>query len=686
MFRFPYKKIALLESIVILSILTVTSVSAGLLLKLPILPLRFFTSDPILEVHSDSLTSYKNTSATAIQALRPQYNHRGVRLDGTVKNGPFFRMAIAGNEFESTVISDREQKVDLVTGGANLSEVDIALPAAGFSWIVGRSYNSTQKNSGSAYNSNGYAGYNWMQTSQMEIAFYNDADDTKDLIYLYYSAGGFLEFARYPESTTTFKATNGANGVIRFVAGVESEPDTYLYHDAHGMTYTFFGSTNASTAAWQLWKISDPAGNVAFVGDATTGSTAISGGFTSGKIQYAYDTSDRRYTYTYSTVGGATRLTQVKSEIKSSGSWSAPSGVATVAQVDYTYYSSDGDSHGDNGDLKMVKTTTPLTDSGINSIRKTYYRYWDADVAYHATTNPGYPHEIKMIVAPEGTRQHDWQDVSFDEDFLTESDANLKSYADAYFEYDTNYKIKKFWFNGACGCGGAGTGDHVITYESNGSFTPGAGYTTGWATRTIVTEPSTRWTTVLFDEVGQTLTRVHTDIDPAEDDPVPSQWVLHTPRGSDGLVTDVHTPANVTAYTHSTGAVTLSSSVGLVHSFTRIGSNETKGYVSDRKWKEGTSGTAYLDGSVTYALQTVKPTTPLSYDVGVTRVTLASSRAYTTEVTSGTSGSNLTSFTTTHYVSSPVAMKDLAIEKITTTLPAVGTGNNGENATHDAKK
>jgi len=44
-----------------------------------------------------------------------------------------------------------------------------------------------------------------------------------------------------------------------------------------------------------------------------------------------------------------------------------------AVKVDYTYYGAE--SFGEAGDLKLVTTTTPLTDSGVSLTRKTYYRY-----------------------------------------------------------------------------------------------------------------------------------------------------------------------------------------------------------------------------------------------------------------------------------------------------------------------
>src|SRR5690606_22891251 len=122
----------------------------------------------------------------------------------------------------------------------------------------------------------------------------------------------------------------------------------------------------------------------AYVG-STTKSQAISAGYDAdGRIAVAFDADGRRYSYTYQTLDSVKRLTQVKAEVNS-GSWTE------IGRVDYTYYASaDADlAHGSPGDLKLVSTVTPLSDSSQSLRKVTYYRYWKG--TYNATSNPGYP-------------------------------------------------------------------------------------------------------------------------------------------------------------------------------------------------------------------------------------------------------------------------------------------------------
>jgi hypothetical protein len=300
-----------------------------------------------------------------------------------------------------------------------------------------------------------------------------------------------------------------------FTAGGASVPDTYAYTDQNGYTHTFFGfDGDAGAAAGQFWKTVDPDGQVAFVGHATTAATAISSGYSSGRILKAYDTADRRYTYTYTSLNGTYRLTEVVAETKTGGTWDSPTGVAEVASVEYSYYGDE--SNGDIGDLKTVSVFLPLTDAGV-AVGTRYYRYYEG--AYNESTNPGYPHHLKLVLGPEGTRNFDYNggtpDASFDDDFLTASTDDLKPYGQAFFAYDTSHRIKSSWTNGACGCSGGLDGTFTFAYATNGSDDT-AGYDVDeWRYRTVVTRPDGGYVSLYFDEVAQPLARVLTDADPS---------------------------------------------------------------------------------------------------------------------------------------------------------------------------
>ena len=562
------------------------------------------TTSQILEIHADSLTTYQ-VAATPVQDISPLPEQRGVGVDGAVRAAPTFPMHLAGNPFGSPWNANQTLNgVNLITGGYTTVDVDISLPVVGPRWVIGRSYNSSQDD-GSHHDSDGYQGKNWFQMSQPELVAFNSdssgefesTQETEDMLYLVYGADRYIEFDRDGDNSDEFKAKNGAAGGILFEED-GSGPDTYTYTDQWGYEFIFFGFDAASDPAnGQLWKITDPGGKKAFVGYANdkdiaingrTNPSVISAGYdSSGRIQYAFDSAARRYVYTYTTLDSVDRLTQVKAQTKTGGSWfGTPTGITDRMTVDYEYYSTS-ESHGEPGDLKLVEITTPLTDSGVSSTRKKYYRYYEG--TYNSVSNPGHDHALKMVVDYEGVRRFDWEgDSNLDEDFLTASDSSLDPYAAAKFEYNSNRKVRSAFFNGACGCSGSATGTHDFEYENNTSGTFGSGYDTDWATRTIVERPDGSWLTQYFDEAGQSLHQVITDDDPANTSPAPSRWVTKVTRNSDGCVTEVSTPANITSYTHAiaTFAIGTSTSSGLVRIYSLASSGDTKGFLLDVKSKD----------------------------------------------------------------------------------------------------
>jgi len=365
---------------------------------------------PVVTKFDRTLTTYTANASSASQDLFPQALQRGSGIEGRVRARVTQGFNIAANPFEGAWSDESVNGIQLATGTYRIEDVDVALPAD-IPWVVGRTYNARQDNSGHR-DSDGYQGKNWFQNSQPEIQLSEHAtDDDKDVVYVYYGADRFAEYKRvYLVSGTSdeFQGTNGAAGVLAYTAGAGGEPDLYTLTDNAGRVTTFFGfDGNAGAAAGQVWKITDSAGNVAYVGHATTASSAISSGTNgSGYITTAYDSAGRRYSYTYTTLDSVSRLTEVKAEVNSGG-WT------TVGEVDYAYYSTS-ESHGEPGDLKLVTTTTPMTDAGISVTQKTYYRYWEG--TFDDSTNPGHDHAIKFIVDAEGTRRQDWEDSTWDED------------------------------------------------------------------------------------------------------------------------------------------------------------------------------------------------------------------------------------------------------------------------------
>ncbi|MEM7168319.1 MAG: hypothetical protein AAF581_22930, partial [Planctomycetota bacterium] len=606
-------------------------------------------TDPILEIDNGTLTTFTG-STFALHDIDPLALQRGVDIDGTLRRS---RPGLVpnGNPFSHAHLgSPKVGSVDLATGNFLINDIDLALPSKGPVWVIGRTYNHVQDAGSGHVDSNGVQGFNWHQTSMPEIQL------AGDVLYILYGAGAFLEFKEDPDNDQYYDAVNGASGVVVFTAESGNESEYYTWYDQRGTQTYFYGW---SESGWgcngQIWKIEDDAGNVAYVGDKTSNHTAYTSanGYDNGdRYEKAFDTEGREYDYKYLTVGGIERLRQV---IVTEAS-------TEVARVTYNYLSSgaaDTDI-GSPGDLRQVAVLHQLP-SGTNN-KRTYYRYYTADTP---DTGDGDDHLLKFVLDAEAVRRyevHDNPNVNLDHFTATESE--LERFISTHLKYDSSSRVKEAKFSASCGCGSS-AGTYKYTYGTSG-YNNDAGYDQEWATRTVVERPDTTFVTQYFDEVGQRLSYVLTDGDPTG---AVDTWVHHVERDEAGIVTEIHTPANATGYTHSTGAITTATASGKITTFDLEGSSSaaTKGFATARRWQEGTSGSRYLDEKWSYTTGTI--------DVGdgrhVARPMLRQRDVYADETT------NSASSTSTYDYSWTFPTGSLVPEKLVTTLADVATANNG---------
>ncbi|MDP1793332.1 MAG: hypothetical protein Q8K63_04260, partial [Acidimicrobiales bacterium] len=646
-------------------------------------------ADQILRVWGEALTNYK-ASATPVQKVEPLPEQRGVNLDGSLRLPATLPIAIAGNPFGANWAPHGDfGGIRLDTGTWQPTEVDIELPAPGFSWVIGRSYNARQASPTSPVVSDGYQGKNWFQMSQPEIVLHEDSEDgALDVLYLVYGADRYVEYQRTSSTASTYRGTNGAAGVFEHVTNGTNEPDTWELTDQVGNVVKFLGFTaTSSPAEGQLWQMINPAGDTAYVG-STDLSRVVADGFDSaGRIEVAYDPADRRFTYEYSpaTIGGSLRLEKVVVEAKDGGSWAGtPSNQREVAHVEYGYYpDSPSLAEGEPGDLRTVTLTTPLSDAAtVSDVRTKHYRYYEG--TYNATTNPGYSHMLKVVLGYEGARIY----LEKEGDYLSNSiDAgDLKPFSEAFFEYDTARRISKAALKGSgtCTFTYSDTAGSATTYGSNS-----AAYDSGAVRRTTVAMPSyqyaptsstlTPWTTQYFDETGQCLSCVAHNGDPAGST-APTSWVDLVARNSGGVVVVHGTPASVTSYTHGTtvsgSTISASGTAGLVVRYEAVASGDLAGLLSYSQFQSG-----HGDGQTKTVLRSVDYTT-FTKEIGstggpnVTRPLISEFKNYSET----TSTPNSTSALTISYTSYGPPL-ELSVETATATFPVVNSANHGSGST-----
>ena len=614
-------------------------------------------------VRDDSLlTVYQPQGASSVQGITPTHWQRGVQLDGAYASPSLFGLSLAGNPFETAgAIDRRHQSVDLVTGSYSTSVVDIALPAPGFSWVIGRTYNGQQyDHNGTWRDSEGPQGRNWFQSSMPELiqveADGTAADASKeadDLIYLVYGADRFIEFVR-SGTTDFFKATNGANAILEVIEN-GSEVDVIEITDARGLKLTFWElndqSQSAGAASGQLWKVDLNGMATAYVGHETNKMTALSSGYSSGAITLAYDSAGREYTYTYS----SGKLASV----------SVDDGTGEICEVSYTY---------SNGQLELVERNVDLSQTGLTSSTYEYYRYTD--------TTSGL---VKMCLMPEGARRFDLEegDSTIDQGYVTATDNALEPYAALIFTYDGNKRVATASADGLCGCGGAGAGEHSYTYEENGYSFNDTTYEQPWARRVTIERPESApsegdetFYVHYFDEAGQGLHRVVTDADPTGMSV--GAWATKVVRDSDGRVSAIHSPASISSYTHTVSSVALveDNSNGYVSWITRYSTGDFEGFVKDVEYSEGATGTKYIQNRTDYDFF------KLSMGPSILRPLVDSYKEWPDAA--GSPNETTYGYTDTGYFAATV-YESLTVGYKLVTLPAVSSGNNGSGSSNTIK-
>src|ERR1700752_24621 len=102
------------------------------------------STERIVKVHGGALDSYLPAAATLVQDVWPQVNQRGTQLDGMMRSHSAQGWGLNGNPFESAWRAPLIGGIRLDTGTYAEQDVDMALPATGFSWVIGRTHNGCQ--------------------------------------------------------------------------------------------------------------------------------------------------------------------------------------------------------------------------------------------------------------------------------------------------------------------------------------------------------------------------------------------------------------------------------------------------------------------------------------------------------------------------------------------------------------
>lgn len=569
----------------------------------------------------------------------------------------------------------------------------------------------------------GFQGKNWFQGARPELQFL--ANSSGDRIRLITSATQYFEFKRAASGSDVFLGVIGSNGVLVHVprTGTE-EVDRYEYHDRAGNVMTLFGFDALpmyDQVQGQLWKIQNADGGTGagtvYVSSSHSTVTLASalagfeqeGGYPTKRVSTFFDAAGRRYTFGYSSssIAGQKRLTDITVDTLAGTTWS------TVSKVEYAYYTSDVTDKGLTGDLKTITKTLYLSPRGgqpVTAQRVRYFRYYTGS-SFDATTNPGYPHLMKLSVAAEGIARYLADNPSGS--YESASDADLKPYSKAFLTYAQNTfsdkvnRLYKAVLNGDCSCTtGSPNGEVEYSYTQNTAFTDTTAYdcsgdwtSTQWLMRVTTKRPDGSWTVAYLDDWYQVLATITADGDPADTPYNPSSqtgrrlWITKYQRDAQGRVVAIDSPeaVNWPSYVHSSGTVPARSSDGFVwrvqYADDSSGLNEPllRGAVAARiGHSKGAGGTFYVDQSAAYLTtgdgtanwtHTVK--TESGVDYVVTNPVTSSTRVYRNEVAAPGSAGDYDETTFATGTSEFWSSTSWLRKRVSVTLPAVSTNNGG---------
>lgn len=390
------------------------------------------TPAPLLQIESALIEDDTQTSAqTRVQKASPYYiesgvggdtfiDNRGTGLDGSLRSPAPFGWVVNANPYAHDWNDKARYRSDFLLNNGRYSptHIDLALPAPGFSWTVGRTYSIPAEapyyDTSTYTGPEGYQGLNWHQFSQPELVFSTEGAQD-EYIYIVYGADRFLEFKLVDGSSTVYRGVNGTAGAIvedtfNRAPPYNTDHDTLTYWDQHGTRTVFYDprdSDNNFLFSGNPATFHDARGQIASITDAdgNTASVTLFGYDEDGKLLEAFDTAGRRYDYTYSTVSGgglsAELLTKVEvfQDYNNDNTWET-----TGSKVEYEYYSSTVLGKGIFGNLKEARVFTPLSgyDPAQPSQRVSQQksRYWYQTVATDYAR--GY---LKVYLNPEGYRR-----------------------------------------------------------------------------------------------------------------------------------------------------------------------------------------------------------------------------------------------------------------------------------------
>jgi len=340
-----------------------------------------------------------------------------------------------------------------------LEQVDLESSGFGLKWGHTRSYANR-----SADNAQGVNGSSWMLRQWKALYFQGGSGGPPTSICVVDGPFTSLWFDLQGESTYT-PAFGTLNSLV-WNSGLQQ----YVLTDPTGESWVFADQTVSAALQGKLLLARDPAQQVSTLSYNNDGTLAV--------FSQSADGRSSTYQYSYVTLaGGTVRMASVTQVLDGEN----------VKRVVFTYYSS-GDAGGDLGDLSLADVQ--VWDAGSLawlSVKKSHYRY------YHDGDTHGFAHGLKYAIQPVAFEQMNEAGL----DPLRATESELATFADYYFEYNSDTRVTLERVNG---------GNDEYSYDYLEGVSPA-----NWAMRCTESRPDGSTMRVYSNSAGEPIATILTE-------------------------------------------------------------------------------------------------------------------------------------------------------------------------------
>jgi hypothetical protein len=359
-------------------------------------------------------------------------------------------------------------------GEIQMSVTDLSTNGFGLPWGHTRVYCNQLGANGAKTSTDFGNGYNWLTKTTAYLIDLRGNDSEIQVVISPRQSFWFTLFSGVYQSSF---------GALQKLVH-DTTNQVFRFNQTDGSVWQFYDFDQTAKPAGLLKSIVSPGGQSSLSFNYPNATSLVS------EVERAYTvgpvTTIESFLYEYfpSTDPNAGLVASVTLRRKvGAGSW------VMISRVAFTYYESSS-TNGSSRDLQTSVHQLPNGSGGWTSIKTYYYRYYK-----DAAGGIGFAHGLKFVLEPEAFRL-----LSATTNPLTAADSLVAQYADFYYEYDGQQRVKLERIK-------AGSLTYSFTYTA--SSNPKA--YNNWQMKTVETLPDGSKNIVYTNHIGQILLKDFTN-------------------------------------------------------------------------------------------------------------------------------------------------------------------------------